>query len=440
MPRKTYDWSISAATSTSSDTSTTSLNSFGLRMALPQPKATGFAMATSATPINPTISRDNTAGDAARQADLLAHLGWKRRRCAPRAEVHSGSNGPLTGGQPPEVTNKLPRPYKCPLCDKDFYRLEHQTRHIRIHTGEEPHALSDNGMDDNEMDDDGVKRSMARRRKSDKPGDVMHVCRDCKKVFKRPCDLTKHEKTHPHSWKCTEEKCKYYELGWPTEKERDRHINDKHSAAPPQYKCLYPPCTYASKRESNCKQHMEKAHGWEYVRSKSNGRKKVPTTGSERSLPTPLTPFLGTPQSANLATPMTPFAPSPSVPMIDTFDYPYGFGTPALTLNGFQDNFRRDSVTTDGSVLTCSSGHSPTRPTSFEEACQFPGYSMKSSRSDVLTRHSRIHNNRKKHVLDSGKIIEMANAHRRLSDVALVRSRGSISTLPSRKPVTRSHR
>lgn len=47
-----------------------------------------------------------------------------------------------------------------------------------------------------EEDDEEVLRSMARRRKSDKPGDVLHMCRDCKKEFKRPCDLTKHEKTH----------------------------------------------------------------------------------------------------------------------------------------------------------------------------------------------------------------------------------------------------
>jgi uncharacterized C2H2 Zn-finger protein len=103
--------------------------------------------------------------------------------------------------------------------------------------------------------------------------DLMYTCRDCKKEFKRPCDLTIHEKAHVRPWKCTEEKCKYFEFGWPTEKERDRHINDKHSADPAQYKCLYPPCTYVSKREADCKQHMETAHQWEYVRSKSNGRK-----------------------------------------------------------------------------------------------------------------------------------------------------------------------
>ncbi|KAL8722606.1 MAG: hypothetical protein Q9225_000912 [Loekoesia sp. 1 TL-2023] len=132
---------------------------------------------------------------------------------------------------------------------------------------------------------------MARRRKSAQAAvKEVQQCQDCDKVFKRPCDLTKHEKTHTRPWKCYEKSCKYHEYGWPTEKERDRHVNDKHSAAPSMYKCQYRPCPYESKRESNCKQHMEKAHGWAYVRSKNNGKSKKNQQGK-----TPPTPQITSP-------------------------------------------------------------------------------------------------------------------------------------------------
>ncbi|KAL8993850.1 MAG: hypothetical protein Q9169_006038 [Polycauliona sp. 2 TL-2023] len=160
---------------------------------------------------------------------------------------------------------------------------------ISLRTGSAVDGIEKHTLDE-ESDDDPL-RSMARRRKSAQaPAKQVQQCRDCDKIFKRPCDLTKHEKTHSRPWKCSEKSCRYHENGWPTEKERDRHVNDKHSATPSMYKCRYRPCPYESKRESNCKQHMEKAHGWAYVRSKNNGKTKKSQAGK-----TPPTPQVTTP-------------------------------------------------------------------------------------------------------------------------------------------------
>jgi hypothetical protein len=153
-------------------------------------------------------------------------------------------------------------------------------------------------MSEEAANDESIIRSMARRKRSASAAELAPKrCREpgCTKEFKRSCDLTKHEKTHSRPWKCSEKTCKYHEYGWPTEKELDRHINDKHSASPILYRCHYAPCPYKSKRESNCKQHMEKSHGWTYVRSKNNGKNR--SKAGDSSLPTPQTSNHRTPES-----------------------------------------------------------------------------------------------------------------------------------------------
>ena len=148
-------------------------------------------------------------------------------------------------------------------------------------------------------DEEEIMRSMARRKKNATVEELAaKKCREpgCNKEFKRPCDLTKHEKTHSRPWKCPFPTCKYHEFGWPTEKEMDRHVNDKHSDAPAMYECLFKPCPYKSKRESNCKQHMEKAHGWTYVRTKTNG-KKDPSMSISSAQQTPPLGSVSTPSS-----------------------------------------------------------------------------------------------------------------------------------------------
>ncbi|KAJ9157703.1 Zinc finger transcription factor ace1 [Pleurostoma richardsiae] len=174
------------------------------------------------------------------------------------------------------------------------------------------------------LDEEEIMRSMARRKKNASPEELApKKCREpgCNKEFKRPCDLTKHEKTHSRPWKCPVPSCKYHEYGWPTEKEMDRHHNDKHSSAPAMYECLYKPCPYKSKRESNCKQHMEKAHGWTYVRTKTNGKKSGSKPNSAAQM---------TPQIQGMPTPVSDHIPEMSTPDEGPFNQFYNFNNTNL--------------------------------------------------------------------------------------------------------------
>jgi hypothetical protein len=138
---------------------------------------------------------------------------------------------------------------------------------------------------DDDSDEEDVQGPMARRQKA--AAKDPYYCSKCSKVFKRPCDLTyvkptllpkviandvcsKHEKTHSREWKCSVPTCEYYEYGYARKAGLDRHVSEKHSAKRSMYKCHY--CSYESVRETNCKQHMEREHGWEYVRSRKSGK------------------------------------------------------------------------------------------------------------------------------------------------------------------------
>ncbi|KAI0428862.1 hypothetical protein F5Y09DRAFT_311932 [Xylaria sp. FL1042] len=196
----------------------------------------------------------------------------------------------------------------------ELVRLKKNGKAISLATGEIVEDLEETGpvrfkrsMSQQAEDEEEIMRSMARRKKNLTPEELApKKCTHpgCNKEFKRACDLTKHEKTHSRPWKCPIPTCKYHEYGWPTEKEMARHVNDKHSAAPEMFECKFKPCPYKSKRESNCKQHMEKAHGWTYKRSKAP--KVAGSKAGSSAKPTPMLNNLPTPSSDQTDPILTP--------------------------------------------------------------------------------------------------------------------------------------
>ncbi|KAH8820423.1 putative zinc finger transcription factor ace1 [Xylogone sp. PMI_703] len=228
-----------------------------------------------------------------------------------KAAKEKEAKGEALGENDPEPTDevKLHGGYSKNGRPAQLVRVKKNGKAISVVTGEAIDLDEDDSKSTVQMkrslsqeaeDEEAIMRSMARRKRSASASELAPKrCSvpGCDREFKRPCDLTKHEKTHSRPWKCPVETCHYHEYGWPTEKEMGRHHNDKHSASPALYECHFKPCPYRSKRESNCKQHMEKAHGWTYVRSKNNGKNK-PKAGQEPNpLPTPQTSNIRTPSS-----------------------------------------------------------------------------------------------------------------------------------------------
>jgi len=154
-------------------------------------------------------------------------------------------------------------------------------------------------------------RRQSRNKKNEKQ--KLYVCEGCNESFPRPCDLTKHQKTHDRPYKCPEPSCSYSTKGFSAEKDKDRHYRDRHDKDAPKKECDWK-CGYMSLRESNVKQHMEKVHGYVYNRTKGKpGHKtKVAKPAPPRSKNIPPNPQQATPSApqTTMSTSNTPMVPN----------------------------------------------------------------------------------------------------------------------------------
>ncbi|RYC86508.1 hypothetical protein BFJ63_vAg10650 [Fusarium oxysporum f. sp. narcissi] len=229
--------------------------------------------------------------------DMKRHLAQKHSEAAEGTHLDSL----LTICEKPKSENE---PADCPLCGDRQSSFKQYQRHVGRHQEDLalfalPHLPGEEDEKNDESDSESVgkeeveselrdeleKASSYVTRLSDESGDeAADVSEQSIRyaggggfapvdVIDEIVDGSGLSLPNSRPWTCPFPTCQHHYYGLFTEEERDRHYRDKHSEPPAMYECMFKPCPYKSKRERHCKQHMEKAHGWTYIRSQKNDRK-----------------------------------------------------------------------------------------------------------------------------------------------------------------------
>ncbi|KAL5595010.1 hypothetical protein FOVSG1_008699 [Fusarium oxysporum f. sp. vasinfectum] len=249
--------------------------------------------------------------------DMKRHLAQKHSETTEWTHLDSL----LTMCERPKPDNE---PADCPLCNERQASFKQYQRHVGRHqedlalfalphiAGEEDEKNDDSDFEfegheevDSEGQDELERASSYVTRLSNDSGDEATDAAEHSPRYSRQggfvivdaidertdgLSLSQH---NSRPWKCPVPSCQYHDYGWPSEEERDLHYSDKHSETSVMYECMFKPCPYKSRRETNCKQHMENAHGWEYIRPQK-AYKKPPSKsdmGLDMTIQQPGTPL-----------------------------------------------------------------------------------------------------------------------------------------------------